>query len=186
MEWSENWTNVVQNGNYATCEHNTMFEYFNPSEDKIESLHQELFGFEEYWLSLTPWIKLVTHTDYTTNNAHILNLKLKSGSWYFNTTDKTIVSIIPSVSGVLTSYPTAIDPLQPRESSILEVTLDKEIPEGFYLDVNISSQWAADLQLRVKVDKIPDRQVSGFEGIVILCSLITTILIVRKSKKRFS
>ncbi len=186
MEWSENWTNIVQNGNYATCEHNTMFEYFNPPEDKIEALHQELFGFEEYWLSLTPWIKLVTHTDYTTNNAQVLNLKLKSGSWYFNTTDKAIVTIIPSVSGVLTNYPSSLDPLQPRESSILEVTLEKNIPEGFYLDVNISSQWAADLQLRVEVDTSSNGQVSGFEGIVILLSLIATIPIIRKSKKGFS
>jgi hypothetical protein len=175
---------VSREGSYYTYEQKAMFEYFNPPEDKIEFLHQDLFGFEEYWISLTPWIKFLSIENQSASNSYLLNIKIKSGSWYFNSTDRPIVSVIPSIDSINIDFPISLDPVQPRQVSELTIKVDKEIPEGFYLDINISSQWAADLQLRVIVETSPDEQVIGFEGVVILLSLIITIPMVRNLKKK--
>jgi hypothetical protein len=180
-EYFSDWT---FEGDYATGEFNTMFEYFNPYEDRIEALHQELFGFEEYWLSLTPWIQLLSIENTTGADSTRLTLKVKSGSWYFNTTDRTQISIIPSENGFISDFPSSIEPLQPRETTTITIVLKKDLPEDFYLDINISSQWAADLQLHLEVASIEFKSTNGFDNFVTLFSLIVAIPLVRRVKQR--
>ncbi len=184
LDGSEYFSDWVFEGNYATGEFNTIFEYFNPPVDKIEALHQELFDFEKYWISLTPWIQLLSIENTTTIDSTQLNLKVRSGSWYFNTTDMTQISIIPSVTGFITDYPSSIEPLQPRETSIITISLKKDLPEDFYLDINISSQWASDLQLHIEVSSIKFKSTSGFDSFVIIISLSIVVQLVRKTKKK--
>jgi len=160
----------------------TMFEYFNPPEEKIEELHQELFAFQEYWISLTPWIQL-NSTEKTSDSTQV-SLNVKSGSPYFNTTDTAFVSIVPSIDGYLMDYPRSIAPLQPNDITRIKVSFKKDLPVEFYFDINISSNWASDLQCRIEVSSIKVRSTGGFSSLLVIIYLTIAVPFVRKMKRR--
>lgn len=160
----------------------TIFEYFNPPEDKIEELHQELFAFQEYWISLTPWIQLVSAEK--SSDSTQVSLKLKSGSPYFNTTDTAFVSIIPSISGFIIDYPSSIAPLQPNDISSIDISFKKDLPVEFYFDINISSNWASDLYCRIEVSSIKNKSTNGFSSLLAIIYITIAIPFIRKMKYR--
>ncbi len=165
------------NSTHYAFELETIFEYFNPPENKIEALHQELFAFQEYWISLTPWIQLVSAEK--SSDSTQVSLNVKSGSPYFNTTDTAFVSIVPSIYGYLIDYPRSIAPLQPNDITSVEISFEKDIPTDFYFDINISSNWASDLQCRIEVSSIKVRSTSGFSSLLVIIYLTIAVPFVR-------
>ena len=104
---------------------------------------------------------------------------------FWNTTDIHKVSIISSKNNLVKDFPTKIDPLIPNQESNLKIELSKNINVKFQLKINITSNYASDLQLEIEVDpKIFESSIFGFESICVLIIIISLGIHKKRGSKR--
>lgn len=179
---SGDWHFFQNNGTHNIYESHRVF--FDPPENQIETLHRELYNFEEHWLGLTPSIEvekiLYVKSD---NGNHKAVIYLKSGSQYFNTTDTAQVLVYASNNSLITDYPESIGPFFPTKTVELSVALLDDIPDEFTLYLNVTSDYASDLSLAVTVSISDFKSTPGFDIIFSLSSVLILLLIIRKRKQ---
>lgn len=181
---TNDWRYYENNGSHNIYESDVVF--FTPPKYQIETVHRELYDFEEHWLSLTPSIQ-VEKAQFINNGGYKIVISLKSGSQYFNTTDNAKVEVRASNDSLFTDYPESIGTLFPTENTELTILLSTNpptpIPDSFTLYVNVTSEYASDLQLGITVSETDfSKATSGFSGIIALTSILVLLLIIRKRK----
>jgi hypothetical protein len=177
---TSDWRYYRNNGTHNIYESDIVF--FDPPKHQIEDVHRELYDFEEHWLSLTPSIE-VEKTQYTKlDEENKIVIFLKSGSQYFNTTDSAKVEVRASNASIITDYPESIGTLFPTETTKLSILLSKDIPDSFTLYINVTSEYASDLQLGINVAADDFKATPGFNGIIALISILVLLSIIRKRK----
>ncbi|MFX0183811.1 MAG: M14 family zinc carboxypeptidase [Candidatus Hodarchaeota archaeon] len=177
---TDDWRFYDNNGTHNIYESDVVF--FTPPENQIENVHRELYEFEEHWLGLTPSIQ-VEETQYTKSEGkNKITISLKSGSQYFNTTDNAKVEVRPSIDSINTDYPESIGTLFPTNSTELPILLSEDIPDKFTLYVNVTSEYASDLQLELYVSASNFKSAPGFSGFIAVSSFLVLLVIFRKRR----
>lgn len=176
---SNDWRFFNYNGTHNIYESDVVF--FDPPEYEIENVHRNLYEFEEEWLSLTPTIEVEKTKFIKSNGEHRVDIYLKSGSRFFNTTDNAKVKVEASAD-IISDYPESIGTLFPTESTILSISFSEGIPDEFTLNVNVTSQYASDLQLGISVTASTFRSTPGFNSILTLATILFLLPIVKKKK----
>ncbi len=177
---SEVYTYQGYNGTHHIFEFNTMFEYFAPPSDKLDTLHADIINFELFWLGLTPFIDLDKYDNYLESNGDSrMVLHLFSNSRFFNTTDIPQVVITPSHTGIIKEYPTSLTTLMPKTVTLLPIIISKDIPKDCYFDINVTSEWAGDFHMRFLL-KESQEKISGFSTALNTGALITLVFYVKK------
>ncbi|UCG89622.1 MAG: hypothetical protein JSU57_03875 [Candidatus Heimdallarchaeota archaeon] len=174
------WHFYKYNGTHDIFESDVVF--FDPPEHQIENVHRGLYDFEEHWLSLTPSIEIEKTQYIKLDNENKIEISLKSGSQYFNTTDNAKVKVRASNEELVTDYPDSIGTLFPTKTTKLPILLSKDIPENFTIYVNVTSGYASDLQLGMNVSASDFKATPGFNGIIALIAILVLIPILRKRK----
>jgi len=183
---SEHYFFKEYNGTHYIYEFNTMFEYFNPPAEKIDDLHSDLIDFEKFWLSLTPSIEMSSYKNYTLSNGDKqIVLDFKSSSRFLNTTDEAKVIVSPTHEGVIKNYTTTLSVMTPKTTERLVITLSSKIPDDFYFDLNVTSEWASDFYLHINVDRTDFSSADGF-SLILTISTMVIFFSMRKRKSLFS
>ncbi len=177
---SNDWRFFNYNGTHEIYESDVVF--YDPPEYEIENVHRGLYDFEEQWLSLTPTIEVEKTKFIKSDGEHKVDIYLKSGSKFFNTTDNAKIMVEASAD-IITDYPEFVGTLFPTESTILSVSLSEEIPDEFTLNVNVTSQYASDLQLGINVTASTFKSTPGFNSILTLATILFVLPIVRKRRE---
>jgi hypothetical protein len=175
---------IDQNDTHTKYERKfTDFEQFNPPIDEFEVLHSGLLKFEKYWFKLTPQINLVgIDKRKISNGTYELTLHLCSGSKYWNTTDNPQINVISSNDEIIESYPNEIPTLYPSNPQELKIVLKSNLPDNFSLDINITSDWAADLSLHIQVRPEEFKAVTGFSYLIIVSVFLLFVPVIKKNK----
>ncbi|PWI48169.1 hypothetical protein CEE45_08370 [Candidatus Heimdallarchaeota archaeon B3_Heim] len=112
MTGSELWYYYEENSTHETWTRNTLWEYFNPPAEKLDSLHNDLMPFEKYWIGLTPSIEFLGFSNQSiSKDEYEIAVKVTTGSQFFNTTDNPRVFVSPSHSGIIRDIPSTIPTL---------------------------------------------------------------------------
>ena len=156
--------------------------FFFPPENQIESVHRDLYNFEEHWLSLTPSIEAETPNYVKLNDGNKIEIPLKSGSHFFNTTDNAKVKVQASNQNLVVDYTEEIGTLFPTKTKKLPISLVEELPESFTLYVNITSEYASDLQLEVNVSATDFKATPGFSVLIVISTILVLLPILRRRK----
>ena len=175
---TNDWRFYENNGTHDIYESDVVF--FTPPENQIENVHRELYDFEEHWLSLTPSIQVEKTQYIKSDGEYKIIISLKSGSQYFNTTDNAKVELRASNDSIIKDYPESIGTLFPTKSSELTILLFEDIPDNFILYVNVTSEYASDLQLGINVSATDFKGTPGFSVIIVLASFLVLLPIIRK------
>ncbi len=174
------WHFYENNGTHNIYESDVVF--FDPPEHQIENVHRKLYNFEEHWLSLTPSIEVEKTQYIKLDNENKIEISLKSGSQYFNTSDSAKVEVQASNENIIVDYPDSIGTLFPTKTNKLPILLSKDMPDSFTLYVNVTSEYASDLQLGINVSATDFKATPGFNGIIALISILVLLPILRKKK----
>ena len=180
MEGSENY---FWNG--ERYELKTMREYFTPPPEKIDDLHDDLFEFEKYWIGLTPAITFVGYENRSiSSDEYQVGVKIKTSSQFFNTTDNPKFSVNPSSEGVVTLVQRSVPTLLRNSETLVPIRMSIIFPEDFYMDVNITSEWASDLFLRIYVNSTQSKVSPAPNQLLTIVGLITVLLLSKSRMKR--
>jgi hypothetical protein len=177
---TQDWRFYEYNGSHNIYESDVNF--FFPPENQIESVHRDLYNFEEHWLSLTPSIEADTPKYVKLNDGNKIEIPLKSGSQFFNTTDNAKVEVQASNQNLVVDYTEEIGTLFPTKTTNLPISLVEELPESFTLYVNITSEYASDLQLEVNVSATDFKATPGFSVLIIISTILILLPILRRRK----
>ena len=177
---TQDWRFYEYNGSHNIYESDVNF--FFPPENQIESVHRDLYNFEEHWLSLTPSIEAETPNYVKLNDGNKIEIPLKSGSHFFNTTDNAKVKVQASNQNLVVDYTEEIGTLFPTKTKKLPISLVEELPESFTLYVNITSEYASDLQLEVNVSATDFKATPGFSVLIVISTILVLLPILRRRK----
>ena len=181
---SDEWYYYEDNSTHETWTRNTLWEYFNPPAEKLDALHNDLMPFEKYWIGLTPSVEFVEFSNHSIeNNGYEIGVVVTTGSEFFNSTDNPRVFVSPSHSDVIRNIPRTIPTLLRHTDTKVELQINKEIPENFFMDVNITSEWASDLYLRIFVSSSQIRSTHATNHILILSGILVVTLSTRFRRK---
>jgi len=177
---TDDWRFYKYNGSHNIYESNVNFFY--PPESQIESVHRGLYNFEEHWLSLTPSIEAENPKYIELNDGHKIEIPLKSGSQFFNTTDSAKVEAHASNQNLIVDYTEEIGTLSPTKTTNLPISLANELPESFTLFVNITSEYASDLHLEINVSAADFKATSGFSVLIAFTTILVLLPIIHRRK----
>ncbi|MHA2073766.1 MAG: M14 family zinc carboxypeptidase [Candidatus Hodarchaeales archaeon] len=159
------------------------FKAFNPPAGDLEDLHFDLLKFNKIWIALTPKITVSSITNKSLPNGNNeITINLRSGSLYWNSTDRPTIKVTSTQEGAIKDFTNEIPVLLPNEDHKLKILLSGDIPDSLNIQINISSEWASDLFISLEIASEDFKQASGF-------SLISSILIlvllekIRRNKK---
>ncbi len=184
MEGSEDWYYYEQNSTHETWSRNTLWEYFNPPAERIDSLHEDIMPFEKYWIGLTPYIKFNGFTNWSVSNTEYeIIVNVATGSQFFNTTDNPRIILSSSHNNIIENYTRTLPTLLRHETDKIRIRINKDIPNGFTMDLNVTSEWASDLFLHIKVNSTQTRQTEGFNQIYLLASIAVLVIMMRRKNR---
>ncbi len=184
MAGSEQWYFYEENSTHETWTRNTICEYFNPPAEKLDSLHQDLMPFEKYWISLTPSIEFEGFRNGSiSKDIYQIGIIVATGSQFFNTTDNPRIIVSPSHSDIITDYPQTIPTLLRNSDTNVNIQLIKNIPPGFFFDLNVTSEWASDLYLRVYVNASQIKSTQGINYIFVITGIVVANVLLKKKRK---
>jgi len=185
-EYSEKMYLIEQNETHRKYETKLEdFRMFNPPTTELEGLHASIRPFELFWLNLTPSIELdLVKYQINSNNEYEVVLYLKSGSLFWNTTDSPKITIDSFPKDIVEDFPDSINTLLPSESTKVTLTLNSDLLSNSTLDINISSEWAADLYLTLTLTPQEFKRVAGFDGSIFGFLAVITLIVIRKKNKK--